>query len=261
MRNIVGVFTSRADAEQAIEKLHSAGIADRRISFLTPDTPHKTVESVPTTAGEQPGMGRAVGSLVGGALGTAGGLHAGAALASIMIPGVGPVLAAGLIAGALGAAAGVAAGGAAGENLEDSLTEGVPTDEMFIYEDALRQGRSVVIAAVEDDDQADMARGILTGSGAESIDAARDQWWVGLRSAEEEHYLAQGGDFARDEAAYRRGFEAAQHYDLRGKRYAESIPFLQQCYGNACREKPFELGFERGRVYREQPRQPRHRAA
>ena len=31
-------------------------------------------------------------------------------------------------------------------------------------------------------------REIMKKEGAESVDAAREQWWVGLRSAEENHY-------------------------------------------------------------------------
>ena len=41
------------------------------------------------------------------------------------------------------------------------------------------------------------------------VDAAREEWWVGLRSAEKEHYRALGGNFENAELDYRRGFEAA----------------------------------------------------
>ena len=46
-------------------------------------------------------------------------------------------------------------------------------------------------------------------AGAESIDAARESWWLSLRDAEEAHYQTTGGNFQTDEANYRRGFEAA----------------------------------------------------
>ena len=139
-------------------------------------------------------MGSAMGGAVGGALGVAGGMHIGATLASLLVPGVGPVLAAGVIGAALLGAGGAAAGAAAGGALEDSI-EGLPHDELFVYEDALRQGRSVVIVVTQDEAQADTARGVLAQAGAESVDAARESWWVGLRDAEEEEYTGQGGDF------------------------------------------------------------------
>ena len=44
--------------------------------------------------------------------------------------------------------------------------------------------------------------------GAESIDAARDRWWMGLRDAEAEHYDA-GASFDEHERLYRYGFTAA----------------------------------------------------
>ena len=50
------------------------------------------------------------------------------------------------------------------------------------------QGRTVMIALADEGDQAEAARQILQRNGAESIDAAREQWWVGLRNAEKEHY-------------------------------------------------------------------------
>ena len=43
----------------------------------------------------------------------------------------------------------------------------------------LRQGRSVVIAFVEaDEDRRSCSQSILASAGAESIDAARESWWV-----------------------------------------------------------------------------------
>ena len=90
-----------------------------------------------------------------------------------LVPMVGPVLVTGLLVGALlGAGAGVAIGKA----LETHLPGGVPKDELLVYEEALRRGRSVVIALVESDEQADRARTVLERSGAESVDAARAAW-------------------------------------------------------------------------------------
>jgi hypothetical protein len=113
----------------------------------------------------------------------------------IFLPGVGPVLVLGTVATALAALAGTLGGIEVGSVVENALTTGVPKDEMFVYEDALRKGRTVLIVLADDHAQAAQAHRLLQQAGAESIDAARDQWWLGLRSAEQAVYAAQGGDF------------------------------------------------------------------
>lgn len=249
MSTVAGIFQSRADAERAVESLRSSGIADDNINLLTPGTTEQEIEaSVPTTETEQPGMGSALGGTVGGAVGAAGGLSIGAAVASLLVPGVGPVLAAGVIGAALLGVGGAAAGAAAGGALEDSV-EGLPHDELYVYEDALRQGRSVVIVVSDDDAKAETARGVLTQAGAESIDAARESWWVGLRDAEEAEYTGEGRDFKRDEPLYRRGFEAAQHPHVRGKSYEEIRERLRERYSDAYETDAFRRGYDRGQSY------------
>ena len=249
METVTGIFRSRTDAERAAEQLRSQGIAEDKISLLAPGATDEQVEAaVPTTETEQPGMGGALGGAVGGALGVAGGLHLGAAAASFFIPGVGPVLAAGIIGAALLGAGGAAAGAAAGSAAEGTVAGGLPHDEIYVYEDALRQGRTVIIAVVEDD-QAEVARVALSNNGAESIDAAREQWWVGLRDAEEAVYSEEGGDFTVDEGDYRSGFVAALHPLARGKNYDDDQERLRECYGGACSSGAFRRGYARGRGY------------
>jgi hypothetical protein len=185
-------------------------------------------------------MGNALGGLVGGAMGAAGGMTLGAAAASLLVPGVGPIMAAGIVGAAL-----FGAGGA----LEGQIADGLPHDELFVYEDALRQGRTVVIAQLEDDGQVEDVRASLDAAGAESIDAARESWWVGLRDAEDEDYTGQGRDFKTDEPLYRRGFEAALHPHLRGASYAESAERLRERYSDAYEHDAFRRGYERGHSY------------
>ena len=249
MSTVAGIFSSRAEAERAVENLRAAGITDERISLLSPGATQGEIDrEVPTTETEQPGMGTALGTTVGGALGVAGGMHLGAVVASLFVPGVGPIFAAGLVGAALLGAGGAAAGAAAGDALEDSMAKGLPHDELFVYEDALRRGRSVVIVLAEDDYAAEGARQVLGQAGAESLDAAREEWWVGLRDGEEAEYAGRG-DFRADEAAYRRGFEAALHPRARGRSYAEDAERLRECFGAECDEPPFRSGYERGRRY------------
>jgi hypothetical protein len=250
MSTAAGIFNSSAEAERAVEALRTAGIGEDRVSLLTPGTSQKQLDDVPTTETEQEGMGKAVGGVVGGALGVAGGLHLGAAAASLLVPGVGPVLAAGLIGAALLGAGGAATGAFAGGALEDSMAQGLPHDELFVYEDALRRGRSVVLVVADDEVSEGVARDLFAEAGAESVDAAREDWWVGLRDAEEAEYTVEGGDFGADEPIYRRGFEASLHPHGRGRTYAEDAERLRECYGAECDESAFRRGYERGQRYR-----------
>ena len=250
MESVAGVFNSRAAAERAVEGFRAAGFAQDRIAFLTPGVSDDAVEAaVPTSETEQPGMGTAMGGTVGGAMGIAGGASLGAAAASMLIPGVGPVIAGGIIGAALLGAGGAATGAAAGAALERELADGLPHDELYVYEDALRKGRSVVIAFADDDDAAESARNVLAQAGAESIDAAREEWWLGLRDAEGETYRAQGRDFQADEAAYRSGFGLALNAKRRGKSYDEVGSELATTARAAGSEDAFRAGYERGQAY------------
>jgi hypothetical protein len=259
MNTVAGIFQTRSDAERAIENLRTTiGLSDENLSLLAPGAAAGQQESetdVPTSDTEQPGMGNALGGLVGGAMGAAGGMTLGAAAASLLVPGVGPIMAAGIIGAALFGAGGAAAGMAAGGALEGQIAQGLPHDELFVYEDALRQGRTVVIAQLEDDDQAEAARAALDAAGAESVDAARESWWVGLRDAEDEDYTGQGRDFKTDEPVYRRGFEAALHPQLRGAAYDESAERLRERYSEAYEHDAFRRGYERGQSYQQNLRE------
>jgi len=250
MESIVGIFNSFADAQRASAMLRSLGIPDRRIAVLSPGTPETEIENhIPTTDTEQPGVGTALGGTVGAALGVAGGLEAGVAAASLLVPGVGPVVALGILGAAILGIGGAAAGAAAGHALEDGIARGIPHDELFVYEDALRRGRSVVIAFAEDEAGAQQARTELSRAGAESVDAARDEWWIGLRDAEREHYSQQGRNFDVDEAKYRLGFEAAMRPDCRGKSCADMQDRLNERYGEEATGEPFREGYKRGQHY------------
>lgn len=249
MEPVVGIFTTRTEAERAIERLRSAGITDARINLLTPDASEAELARVPTTDTEQPGMGAALGGVVGGAVGAAGGMSLGAAAASLLVPGVGPILAIGILGAALLGTGGAVGGVMAGKALEEGMDKGLPIDELFLYEDALRQGRSVVMAFVDDEQQDERARGVFSETGAEGIDSARDNWWVGLRDDEQEHYSARGADFGSVESDYRSGFEAALLPQMRGKSYDDAVNYLAANYAAIYSEESFRRGYERGQVY------------
>lgn len=245
METVAGIFASRAAAEQAVREINALGIPNDRIALLTPGMSDQKVErAVPTDDTEQPGMGAAMGGTVGGAMGVAGGASLGAAAASLLVPGVGPVIAGGILGAALLGAGGTVTGIAAGQALEKELEGGLPHDEIYLYEDALRQGRSVVVAFVEDE-AIYSVRNALAGAGAEGIDEARENWWIGLRDVEEEAYEAGGRAFQTDEASYRRGFEDA--LKKRGKESNESKEFIASPVG--ADNEAFRCGYERGQRY------------
>jgi hypothetical protein len=247
---VVGIFTSRASVEHAIERLRALGIPQEHINCLFPGASIAELDTVPTTDAEQPGMGKVVGGVVGGVTGASGGLL-GAAVASAVVPGIGPVMAVGLAAAALLGLGGAVAGAAAGGALENTLEVGLPKDELYIYEDALRQGRIVLIILAKDTNQADEVREVLAWAGAESLDAAREHWWLGMRDAEAEAYTTQGLDFTMDEPLYRKGYEAALQPAAAGKSYADALDFLQTHYAEVYREEAFRRGYARGYLYRQ----------
>jgi hypothetical protein len=249
MKAVVGVFKSRSDAERSAAELVPLEIPKARINILTPEVTDKEIAAVPTVAGEQPGMGEAMGAVVGGAIGVAGGAGLAPAIATLLVPGVGPVLGIGILAGALLGAIGAMGGGAVGAALESEF-EGLPEDELFIYEDALRKGRTVVVVMAEDDD-ANAVRGALELAGAETVDRAREMWWLGLRDVEKENYTANAANFERDEPAFRGGFEAALQLRNRTRSYEECYQELGDRDARVNESEAFRRGYERGLQYLE----------
>ena len=255
MEAVSGVFKTRSRAENAVNEALKAGIPADRVTLLTPgtvDQVNKEIVSIPTDAAEQPGIGKAIGALAGGGVGFAGG-----SLLMALVPGLGPITAVGLLGAAVLGAAGATVGATVGNELENSTSQGLPEDEIFVYEDALRQGRSVVILLAADNQQASLLRELLKMQGAESIDAAREQWWIGLRSAEESHY--SGKNFTEDEEYFRRGFEAALHARTRCMEFDQvsaamdaALEDLQREHPGAEVEEAFTRGYRRGREYYQQ---------
>jgi len=254
MEAISGVFKTRSDAEKAVAEAHKAGIAADKITLLTPGTTNevdKEVQSVPVDSTEQPGMGKAIGALLGGGVGITGG-----SLLIALVPGLGPITALGLLGAAILGAAGATIGATVGGKAEDSMSEGLPEDEIFVYEDALRKGRTVVIALADTDDSASFLRDLLKNEGAESVDAAREQWWIGLRNAEESHYSKSGKTFSDDEKFYRLGFEAALHARTRCMEFDQvsgemnaALEDVQREHPGAQVEEAFTRGYQRGREH------------
>jgi hypothetical protein len=247
MQSVTGVFTSRDDADKAVNELRNLGIPENRIGIVAPGSdPERLETGVPVTDTESPGMGRAMGAAVGGAMGAASGATAGLAVASLAIPGIGPLIAFGMVGAALLGVVGAAAGSAVGDTVEEGLGEGIPHEDVYLYEDSLRHGRSIVIIYAEEGDQADRAAEILNEAGAEDLDTLRENWWQEMREGESAHY---GEDFDRDEESYRRGYQAALHPTRRGKSYSEVEDELRTAYAGTVLDRPFQSGYERGQAH------------
>ena len=257
MEAITGVFKTRKEAERAVKEAQAAGIPTDKITLLTPgtvDQVNQEIRSVPVDAAERPGMGKAVGALAGGGVGLAAGT-----ILMALVPGLGLVTAFGLLGEAILGAAGATIGAAVGNKAEESTYEGLPEDEIFVYEDALRKGRSVVIALADGQHSTSFLRDLLNREGAESVDAAREQWWIGLRSAEESRYPESGRTFADDERFYRLGFEAALHARTRCMEFDQvsgemnaALEDVQRAYPGEKVEEAFTRGYQRGREHYQQ---------
>lgn len=255
MESVVGIFTTCSEADKAIARLESSGIAGTHINFLVPGNSEQQIKNVPVTETEPYGPGEAIGGAVGGALGAAGGMG----LATMFLPGIGPILVVGILGASILGAVGAIGGAAAGKALETNMAEGIAVDELFFYEDALRQGRAIVIVLIEDDKQGRIARKVMEEAGAESIDLARENWWIGLRAAEKERFTAQDRTAEWNESYYRRGFEAALRPGARGKSYEEIAEDLAASYPDAHSRESFRCGYDRGQsYYRSLPRKEKN---
>jgi hypothetical protein len=247
MEAVTGVFRSREDACNSARELRHVGLDGERVNLVLPDTPDE-IRGVRTSDTEQPGVGRAFGAVLGGTLGMVSGFELGIGMTAL-IPGVGPVLAVGAAAAAALGIGGAVGGAAVGTAVDVQTTEGLPADEIFFYEDALRHGRSVVIVMAKNHEDAEWIRHFLARQGAETVDAARKAWWIGLRDAEKEHYQIAGKNFEQVEGEYRSGFEAALMRDVRGRTFVAAMDTLRVRYPAVWQSHAFRSGFDRGQAY------------
>jgi hypothetical protein len=234
-------------AESAVADLRTLRTGPETINLLTGESNVEKVLSVPSTD-QRPGISKMLGAVVGGVVGFAFGYVFG----TLIVPHGGPTGAIGTMLGIFLAAVGAFVGGVIGRRAEISLTEGIPRDELYFYEDALRQGRSVVIVTTGNTVNQEVIRGAMEKAGAESIDRAREKWWIGIRDAEKEHYDGGAATFDRDEIWFRRGFEAALDPRNRGKSYSESrvlqVGEYPHLYDEIA-EGAFRHGYARGQAY------------
>lgn len=241
MEIVSGIFESTVSARHAADRLRELGVPADKIKVLPPGLPASEILSaIPVEDTERAGMGIALGAVVGGA--------AGMVVSFFFAPKAGffPVEA-GRVFFTLAAAAG---GALVGRRLERVATEGVPHDDLHLVDEALRQGESVVIAIPESHEQAVAVRDALDASGAESLSAAHESWWLGLRETEKGEYESKYGQrFEIAEPAFRAGFAAALQRRFRGRLFEAVANELYQLHGSEAREADFRRGYERGQAY------------
>lgn len=182
MEGIVGVFNSRAGAENALQAVREKADKDA-IIFLTPEGSPEKLKDVPTTDAERPGVGKAITGVVGAAIGSGAGLGLGAAAASLFVPGVGTIFAIGMGAAAALGITGAVIGAKVGAEEETFLDTGVPRDDVGCYRELLRQGRSLVIVEADSSQQAGEIRDLMQRYGGEPFEEVRKHLQRGCEPA------------------------------------------------------------------------------
>ncbi len=160
--SVYGIYKTRADVENAVERMRIAGFRNTDISVLfSENTGSKEfAHEKNTKAPEGATTGAGSGAVIGGALGWLVGIGA------LAIPGAGPFIAAGPIVATL---AGVGAGGALGGILGAVVGIGIPEYEAKRYEGRIRQGGILVSVHCDDSDWVRRAKDMLENTGAEDI--------------------------------------------------------------------------------------------
>lgn len=196
MSEVVGLFTSRAQAEQAIQELDERGYDATDLGYV--DRYRDEGGEVVTDEGyfddddymdedhevaHEAGKGAAGGAIGGAAVGAGTALLASAGL--VLIPGIGPFLAAGTLAGVLGSAAVGAAGGAALGGAAGAIFGAVDDHEHADHEisrhyrDRVSAGETMVSVNVDDDSDLEVTE-VLNAAGASRVDIYGGQGWVSV---------------------------------------------------------------------------------
>jgi hypothetical protein len=154
LKHAVGVFSSRQEAEQALNQLNYSGFPMDKVSVIARDADRQDDMAgvdVSDRVGNKADEGAASGALTGGTLGGITGLLVG--VGALAIPGVGPVVLAGEVATAIATTlTGTAIGAAAGGLLGALIGLGIPEERAKVYSDRVSKGDYLVIIKGTDND-------------------------------------------------------------------------------------------------------------
>ena len=162
---VFGMFSSRYEAEQAVERLMAAGFKSDDISALLADRQSSKEFGLEknTKAPEGTTTGVTAGGVIGGTLGLLAGIGA------LAIPGLGPFIAAGPIMAGL---AGLGVGGAVGGFIGALAGMGVPEFEAKRYEGRLKEGGVLLSVHCDTSAEIDRAKDLLQRMGATDVTSA-----------------------------------------------------------------------------------------
>jgi hypothetical protein len=175
---VFGIFRDRAQLEDAVDKLRTAGFRNSDISALFPDTvgTREFAHEKNTKAPEGASVGAGTGAVLGGTLGWLAGIGA------LAIPGLGPFIAAGPIMAAL---AGAGAGGLVGGLTGALVGMGIPEYEAKRYEGLVKQGGILVSVHSDNSEWTKKGKEILERAGAQDVASAGE---AGADAGQPAHY-------------------------------------------------------------------------
>jgi hypothetical protein len=162
---VYGIYNSRSEVEQAVDRMLAAGFRNEDISVLMADNQgskdfaHEKATKAPE--------GTTTGVVTGGAIGGTLGLLAG--IGALAIPGLGPFIAAGPIMGAL---AGLGSGAAVGGIIGALVGMGIPEYEAKRYEGRIKEGGVLLSVHCDNSDWVKRAKDMLKQTGGEGIASA-----------------------------------------------------------------------------------------
>jgi hypothetical protein len=166
--SVFGIYPSRENAENGVDRLASSGFRQEDISVLlqdnvgTKDFAHEKHTKAPE--------GTATGVLAGGVIGGALGLLA--HIGILAIPGLGPLIAVGPIIAAL---TGIGSGTLVGGIIGALVGIGIPEYEAKRYEGRIKAGGILLSVHCDDTDWVIKAKEILKQTGAEDIASAGEE--------------------------------------------------------------------------------------
>ncbi len=145
MAIVTGVFTNRANAEQAVSQLEAIGVTEDQISIVMTDEARGKHFGLKESSKADEGV--AAGAGIGGLIGAIAGavLSAGA----LAIPGLNLVVSGAIISGLAGLGAGAVSGGLVG----GLIGSGIPEHEATLLEKEIRSGNVLLAVEARDHDQ------------------------------------------------------------------------------------------------------------
>jgi len=165
METAIGVFSSRARVEEAIQELLKSKIPQEEVVFLTRSEPEAKL------------VGKELGA-VGGFMGAATGVSAGLIVASIaLVPGIGIVLALGVGATTVLGLIGAEVASEAAKNAAKTAEQAEYSGDAALFRDVLKEGHSLIIVRTQSQETLRTACGILDrlGLGTQGRSSAKTQ--------------------------------------------------------------------------------------